>query len=238
MVALGVLRGTPSQTVELGLRNHAGLGGAKNVGHTAAGNLLGKRRRVELVDEERKMEHVALRIVQGNEEILSIDDFFESVVNLMEKFVEVGGLIERVNNVGKNQALRLHALDLGDILVADKHGPDAGIGHTVDRFGVEPAVLAGLGAQVRAPTGGPFRAGGEGGESLPEQTGIGRSVQQRKRLAHQLFREISKSAGKAFIDEKEVPGRGHHGEQVTGSGKQSPGLAFRACDIVLRQQTF
>ena len=139
-----------SETVEFRLWNRAGFSGSKDVRHAGSGDFLRRRRRIELIHEKREVEHFRLRIVEGHEKVLGVDNFFERVVNLEQQFIEVGGLIEGVNDVGEDQALRLHALNFGDVLIGDEDALNIGIGDAVGGDSIEPAKLAGLGAEAAA----------------------------------------------------------------------------------------
>ena len=77
------------ETVEFRLRDQSGTSGTEDVGHAGAGNLLRRGRRVKLIDEKRKMEHLCLRIVKGDEKVFRVNDFLESGVNLVQKFIKI-----------------------------------------------------------------------------------------------------------------------------------------------------
>ena len=148
MVALGVFNGTPSQAGDAEptsstspsaasrsnsrLRNQTGLSGAKNVSHTGAGNFLRSRWRVKLIDKKRKVKHFGLRIEKGDEEVFRVHHFFQRAVNLAEQFIKIGGLIQRVDDVGKHHALCFQAMKFRDVLIAEQNTLHIGIAQSID----------------------------------------------------------------------------------------------------------
>jgi hypothetical protein len=55
-----------------------------------------------------------------------------------KKLIEIRGFVERVNDVGDDLALFLHAADIGDIEKADDDGFDAGIAEVILAGNLEP----------------------------------------------------------------------------------------------------
>ena len=134
------------ETVEFRLRNQGGFSGAKNISHAGTGNFLRRRRRIELVDKERKMKHVILLVMQSNEEIFRVHHFVERSVDLVEQFVEVGSFVQRMDHIGKHHALSFQALKFCDVLIADQDSAHIRIAQPVDRNDVKPPPLPGFGA--------------------------------------------------------------------------------------------
>ena len=85
------------------------------------------------------MEIVGLAIVENDETIFGVKNFFERLMDAQEKLVEVGSFVERVNDVGNDLALFLHAAEIGDVEEADDDGFDAGIAEMVLAGDFEPA---------------------------------------------------------------------------------------------------
>src|SRR5262249_32613673 len=103
-----------------------------------------------LVHEEWEVKHFRLRIVESDEKVFSINDFFQGIVNLKQKIVKIGSLIESVDDVGENEALRFHALNFRDVLVRNDDSLNVRIMEAIRSHGIEPAELAGAGAQAAA----------------------------------------------------------------------------------------
>src|SRR6185369_13378144 len=103
------------QAVKFGLRDEHSVAGAKDERGAATIELLWRRRGVELIGEEREVEGVGVWIVEGHDAIFGVEDFLKRAVDAREELIEVGGLVERVDDIGNDLALGLHALQVGDI---------------------------------------------------------------------------------------------------------------------------
>jgi len=86
--------------------------------------------------------------VKSDEEIFCVDHLFEGAVNLLQQVVEIGGFVQRVNDVGKHHALGFHTFELGDVLIAEQNALNIRILKAVYCNNVEPAPLAGFGAKA------------------------------------------------------------------------------------------
>src|ERR1700722_20475354 len=84
------------------------------------------------------MEVVGLAIVENDEAILGAENFFEGLMDAEQELVEVGSFVERVNDVGNDLALFLHAAEIGDVEEADDDGFNAGIAKVVLGRDFEP----------------------------------------------------------------------------------------------------
>src|SRR6185295_10231858 len=109
------------QAVEFRLRDRTRLAGSENVRHAGAGNFLRRGRRIELVHEKREMEHFGLRVVESDEKVFRVNDLLQGVVNLKQEIVKVCSLVEGMNDVGEDQALRFHALHFRDVVVGNDY---------------------------------------------------------------------------------------------------------------------
>src|ERR1700756_1721162 len=90
--------------------------------------------------------------------------------------------------------LGFHALDFRDVLIREKKTLYVGGVHAVDSDGVEPAVLARLGAQA-ASAADRFGAPGDYvGEFFADESGVAGRVQGEKGLADQFFGEVAENA--------------------------------------------
>src|SRR5580704_46857 len=94
---------------------------------------------VEFVGEECEVEVVGFAIVENDETILGVENLAERLVDAEQELIEIGGFVERVNDVGDDLALFLHAAQIGDVEEADDDGFDAGIAEMVLAGDLEPA---------------------------------------------------------------------------------------------------
>src|SRR4029077_13111118 len=134
-----------------------------------------------------KVEHFRLRVVESNEKVLRVNDFLQGVVNLKQKIVKVCSLIEGMNDVGEDQALRFHALTFRDVLVGNDDALNVRIGQAIGGHGIEPAELAGASAQAAAAGDSvAVPAGNNGRELLLNRGGVGSRVKSKERLADEL----------------------------------------------------
>jgi hypothetical protein len=116
-----------SQTIELRLRNQHCPRVPKDESRASPVQLLRGRRGIELVGEKGKVKSVGAGVVQRHEAVLRVEDFLQRLVDAEQQLIQVGGFVEGVNDVGNDLALRLQALQFGDVEKADDHGPEVGI---------------------------------------------------------------------------------------------------------------
>ena len=69
--------------------------------------------------------------MESDEAILRVQNLFERLMDAEKQLVQVGGLIQGVDDIGDDLALFLHALQVGDIEKADDDGLDAGVAQMV-----------------------------------------------------------------------------------------------------------
>lgn len=101
-----------------------------------------RRRGVELVDEEWEVESVGVGIVQGDDAIFGVDDFFESTVDAREKLVEIGGFVESVDDIGDDETLGFHTLKIVDVHEAQNESVDGGLIEAIADGDFEPTPYA------------------------------------------------------------------------------------------------
>ena len=77
--------------------------------------------------------------MERDEAILGIQHLLERLVDAEKQLVQVGGLIQRVNDIGDDLALFLHALQVGDIQKTNCDRFDAGVMQMVLRGNLKPA---------------------------------------------------------------------------------------------------
>ena len=147
MVAVGVLSGTPSHAGEgeptsstssrAASRSNSdcGISMARPVRKTNAVQVrltfCGAGGGIELVGEKWKVEGIGFGVVESDEAILRVQNLLERLMNAEKQLVEVGGFVQRVDDVGDDLALFLHALKVGDVEKADNDGLDTGIAEVV-----------------------------------------------------------------------------------------------------------
>jgi hypothetical protein len=144
-----------------------------------------------------------------------------------------------VNDIGKDEALRFHALNFGDVLVGDQDALYVGIGDTIGGHSVKPAELAGLGTQAATARDTVIVSGRDDrGEFLLDAVEVGTSVKAKERFADEFMRRIAENAGKIVIYKKEFTGRRNDGEELSRGGQKSTGLELRTSGIGREQQAF
>ena len=84
------------------------------------------------------MKHVGFRIVKSHEAIFRVQNFLQRLMDAGQQLIKIGGLIERVDDVGNNLALGLHAVQIGDVVIADNNGFHVGIVEIVVESRFEP----------------------------------------------------------------------------------------------------
>src|SRR5208283_4067952 len=89
----------PHQAVEFGLRDQVCFSGAEDIRGTTAAHFLRRRGSVVFIGKKRKLEDIALRIVQRDEAVFGGQNVLECLMNSGEKLVQVGGLVQCVNDV-------------------------------------------------------------------------------------------------------------------------------------------
>jgi hypothetical protein len=138
------------EAIKFGLRDEHGVAGAKNKRGAATVELLRRRCGVKLVDEEWEVESVGVGIVERDDAIFGVDDFFESAVDAREKLVEIGGFVESVNDVGDDETLGFHALKIVDVHEAENESVDGGLIEAIADGDFEPAPHAVLALKAAA----------------------------------------------------------------------------------------
>jgi hypothetical protein len=107
------------------------------------------------------MKRILIRVVQGDEAVFRVQNFFQRLVDVLKELVEVGCFIQRVNDLENNLALGFHPLQIGYIQQANDD-PRVAVTRVTARFGIKPPPAAVLtakaaphvdpGFQVRAQT--------------------------------------------------------------------------------------
>ena len=65
------------ESIEFGLVDEHGAAGAEDEGGAGAGDFLRRRRRVELIGPKSEMESVGFGIVESDETVFGVEDFFQ-----------------------------------------------------------------------------------------------------------------------------------------------------------------
>ena len=156
------------------MRDKHGATGTENVSRAAPPNSLGRRNRVELVREERKLERVVLRIVQRHKTVFRGDNALQGFVDAAEQLIEVGRLVEGVNHVGNHLALGLHALECGNVLRVEQDSFDPRILQAIMADQFKPAPGRILSAQAATLTHAGTRQGGNFLEALADVLDVSR----------------------------------------------------------------
>src|SRR6266446_1239663 len=215
MVALGVLSGMPS---------HAGDAEPTSSTSPSAAKRSNSNCGIEQADEKWEMKHLRLRIVKSDEKVFCIDDSFESAMNLLEQIIEIGGFVQRVNNVRENHALGFHALEFRDVLIAEQDTANIGVVEAIYSDDIEPAQLAGFCAKAAVE----IRSGAllhrQQSKLFADGSSFGRRMQPGKRFTDQIFRGVTENAGESFVDKKKVAVRGHDRQQLAGDREKGLGL--------------
>lgn len=170
--------------------------------------LLWRRRWIEFVNEEREIEGVGLAFVESHETIVGGKNFVERLVNADQKLIEVGSLVERVNDVGHDLALFLHTAEVGDVEKTDDDSFDAGIAEVILAGDLEPApgAVFALDAVIVADP-----AAGSSGEFVDALLGgdaLFRMENVDEGSADEFAVEVAEDAAEAFagIDDGAVTG--------------------------------
>ncbi len=208
------------ETVELGLRDEHRAAGAKDESGAGACEFLRRGLRVEFVGEKGEVKIVGFAIVQDDEAILGVQNFAERLMNAEQKLIKIGGFVERVNDVGNDLALFLHAANIGDVEKADDDGFDAGIPEMVLARDFEPAPRAvfALDAVVVAdPTAG---SGDEFIDAVLSSSALIGMQDVDDRGADEFAVEIAEDAAEAFAGVKDGAVAGEKGEEFACRAQQ------------------
>ena len=114
------------EAVEFFLGNQLRLSRSKDIRHAGARNFLRGRRRIKLVDEKREMKHVRGGFMQGDETVFGVHHFCQGLVNLAQKLVEIGSLVQRVDDVGNDLAFGFEAAEIGNVTIGNEPAFDSG----------------------------------------------------------------------------------------------------------------
>jgi len=161
--------------------------GAKNVGGATAVDLFGRRSSVKLIDEKWKMKRVLDRIVKRDITILGVQDFFQGLVNAIQKLVQIGGLVEGVDYIGNNLALRLHAVKICHVQVGRDDAFDGRIVEAIPYGALEPAQGTVLAAETAALDDGRARGGSQFGKPGAGLCRLGRMKKVSDGTSDHLF---------------------------------------------------
>ena len=137
--------------------------------------------------------------MESDEAILRIENFFESLMDAVEKLVKVGGLVEGVNNFGDDLALGFHAVKVGNVEIGDDDAFDGGIVCAIAAKNIEPAPGSVFGAQAAAAADFMAGSGTQFGETLADFGGVIAVDKRDKRNAMQIFGAIAENFGESLI---------------------------------------
>src|SRR6267142_6746622 len=137
-------------------------------------------------------------------------------MNLPEKLVQIGGLIQSVNDIGNNLPLRFKPAQIGDVMKGDEKGLDSGGLEMVRNLEVKPEPRVSL--RTKPATSGNFlpRVRFCFHELLRDRIELGRVLELFKRIAEDFARAIAKNAEETIVCVGERPVGPHHSQQVTG----------------------
>lgn len=184
------------EAVELRLRNEHGAAGTEDESGAGLVDVLRRRRGIKLVDEKGEVKGAGVGLVKSNEAILGVNDFFEGLMNMGEQLIEIGGLIEGVNDIGDDLALGFHAVKIGDVRVRDDDGVDGRIGEKTVAGGFEIAPGAILGTEAAAGLGDRAGKGSEFAKALAGGAEIVGMENGGDGQATELVGTITEDAGK------------------------------------------
>jgi len=113
------------EAVEFFLWDQLRLSRSKDIRHAGACNFLWGRRGIELIDEKRKVKHIRGRFMQCHETVLRIDHFGQRLMNLAQKLIEIGSLVQRMDDVRDDLALRFEAAKVGNVAIGNEPAFDS-----------------------------------------------------------------------------------------------------------------
>lgn len=141
-------------------------------------------------------------------------------MNAEEELIEIGGFVKRVNDVGDDLALFLHAAEIGDVEEADDDGFDAGIAEMVlaSNFEPSPGTVFALDAIVVADP-----AAGSDGELVDALLGGGALIGMENvddGAADEFAVEITEDTAEAFAGVEDGAVAGEEGKEFARRAQQ------------------